>query len=117
MASLTREITSIAQVGIVWGLQQIKALLRTNDDLAEQVHIILLNTDSVSKATLTRFAASLAAHQEVHGSYQPKDPPITKITAILKEFNICAQAKVRAQLLKRHNEKDMCKWVYKFKAL
>ena len=93
MASLTREITSIAQVGIVWGLQQIKALLRTNDDLAEQVHIILLNTDSVSKATLTRFAASLAAHQEVHGSYQPKDPPITKITAILKEFNICAQAK------------------------
>ena len=92
MASVTREITSIAQVGIVWGLKQIKALLDANAQLAEQIHIILLNTDSVSNATLTRFAASLAAHQEVQGSYQPRDPAITKITAIMKEFNICAQA-------------------------
>ena len=95
MASIKREITDIAQSGLVWGLRQLIALLNTNNELANKVHILILATDSVNTSTLTRFAASLAAHQETQGTYQPRDPPITKITAILKEFNICTQTNNR----------------------
>ena len=95
MASNSKDITAIAQAGLVWGLKQLKALLDADGELADKVHILLMNTDSVNKGTLTRFAASLAAYQDTQGSYQPKDLAITKITAILNEFNIRTQSNDR----------------------
>ena len=88
---MSKNITDIAQYGLVWGLKELRCFLDTDQELKEKVKIAYMKTDSVRPGTLTRFAASLAAFQDQQGSYQIKDPAIVKITAIMNEFNITTE--------------------------
>ena len=88
---MSKNITDIAQYGLVWGLKELRCFLDTDQELKEKVRIAYMKTDSVRPGTLTRFAASLAAFQDQQGSYQIKDPAIVKITAIMNEFNITTE--------------------------
>ena len=93
MTNNTKSITTIAQVGLVWGLKELRIFLDADPEMKDKVKIIYMKTDTVKTGTLNRFAASLAAYQDRPGSYEIKDSAMTKITAILNEFGIHAESK------------------------
>ena len=85
--SQLREISTIAHLGLVWGLRELRAFLATNKDLAKKVKIIYVKTDTIDKVSFKRFAGNLA-NLEVSQGYHVKDPYIKKIKIILNNFNV-----------------------------
>ena len=71
--STKKNIVSIANLGLAWGLKEIRALLSSRSDLKKDVKVVFMKLEGLQKTTVTRIASSLA------GSFNPS-------AALLKEI-------------------------------
>ena len=86
-----QNITSIAHLGFIWGLYELRAALDSDDSLADEIKIMYIKTESVQLVTQRRLAATLASHGINQEGFTSKDAPMKKIEILLKNFNIKAE--------------------------
>lgn len=87
-----KAIGTIASLGFVWGLEELRTTLKADKDLANEIKIMYIKTDSVQSGKLRHYAAKLAGLEGINKEgFTTKDQPITKIQVLLENFNIKAE--------------------------
>ena len=56
-----KNIVSIAQLGLAWGLKEIRALLSSRSDLKQDVKVVFMKIEGLQKTTANRITSSLAS--------------------------------------------------------
>ena len=49
-----KNIVSIAQLGLAWGLKEIRALLSSRSELKQDVKVVFMKIEGIQRTTLTR---------------------------------------------------------------
>ena len=88
MMTNKREIVSIANLGLVWGLKETRALLESKPDLKQNVKIVFMKLDGLQKHTVTRLTSSLSSEIKPNANFSRKDSPARKLEIIFEDFNI-----------------------------
>ena len=88
MMTNKREIVSIANLGLVWGLRETRALLESKPDLKQNVKIVFMKLDGLQKHTVTRLTSSLSGEIKPNANFSRKDSPARKLEIIFEDFNI-----------------------------
>ena len=83
-----REIVSIANLGLVWGLKETRALLESKPDLKQNVKIVFMKLDGLQNHTVTRLTSSLSGEIKPNANFSRKDSPARKLEIIFEDFNI-----------------------------
>ena len=86
--STKRNIVSIAQLGLAWGLKEMRTILNSRSDLKQKVKIVFIKLEGLQKATVTRLTSSLADKINPDADFTHRDPPSKKLEAIFANFNI-----------------------------
>ena len=88
MISNKREIVSIANLGLVWGLKETRALLESQPGLKENVKVVFMKLDGLQNHTVTRLTSSLSGEIKPDAIFHRKDSPSRKLEIIFEDFNI-----------------------------
>ena len=88
MISNKREIVSIANLGLVWGLKETRALLESQPGLKENVKVVFMKLDGLQNHTVTRLTSSLSGEIKPDAIFPRKDSPSRKLEIIFEDFNI-----------------------------
>ena len=83
-----KDIVSIAQLGLAWGLKEIRALLSSRPELKQDVKVIFMKLETLQRNTITRLTSSLSSKINPEAQFTNKDPPSKKLEAIFGDFNI-----------------------------
>ena len=83
-----KDIVSIAQLGLAWGLKKIRALLSSRPELKQDVKVIFMKLETLQRNTITRLTSSLSSKINPEAQFTNKDPPSKKLEAIFGDFNI-----------------------------
>ena len=86
--STKKNIVSIANLGLAWGLKEIRALLSSRSDLKKDVKVVFMKLEGLQKTTVTRIASSLAGSFNPSAAFTQRDPPTKKLEAIFENFDI-----------------------------
>ena len=81
-----KNIVSIANLGLVWGLKEIRALLSSRSDL--NVKVVFMKLESLQKNTITRLTSSLSSKINPDAKFAQRDSPTKKLEAIFEGFDI-----------------------------
>ena len=83
-----KNIVSIAQLGLAWGLKEIRALLSSRPELKQDVKVVFMKLETLQKNTITRLTSSLSSKINPDAVFTNKDSPTKKLEAIFVDFNI-----------------------------
>ena len=83
-----KNIVSIAQLGLAWGLKETRALLNANSELKQNVKIVYMKLEGLQKTTVTRITSSLAGKINPDATFTHKDLPSRKLELIFENFDI-----------------------------
>ena len=87
-----KQIGTIAHLGFIWGLEQLRTILSTDPSLANEIKIMYVKTDSVQSSKLRHFAAKLAGLEGIKKEgFTKTDPFITRIRVLLENFKVKAE--------------------------
>ena len=85
-------IGTIAHLGFIWGLEELRTTLKDDQALADEIKIMYIPTDSAPSTKLRHYAAKLAGLEGIKKEgFTTRDPPITKIKILLENFNVKAE--------------------------
>ena len=83
-----KNIVSIAQLGLAWGLKEIRALLSSRSELKQDVKVVFMKIEGLQKTTANRITSSLASKIKPNAKFTNKDSPTKKLEEIFEDFNI-----------------------------
>ena len=83
-----KDIVSIAQLGLAWGLKEIRALLSSRPELKQDVKVVFMKLETLQRNTITRLTSSLSGKIKPDAEFTNKDSPTKKLEAIFVDFNI-----------------------------
>ena len=83
-----KNIVSIAQLGLAWGLKEIRALLSSRSELKQDVKVVFMKIEGLQKTTTNRITSSLASKIKPNAKFTNKDSPTKKLEEIFEDFNI-----------------------------
>ena len=83
-----KDIVSIAQLGLAWGLKEIRALLSSRSELKQDVKVVFMKIEGLQKTTTNRITSSLASKIKPNAKFTNKDSPTKKLEEIFEDFNI-----------------------------
>ena len=83
-----KDIVSIAQLGLAWGLKEIRALLSSRPELKQDVKVVFMKLETLQRNTITRLTSSLSSKINPDAVFTNKDSPTKKLEAIFVDFNI-----------------------------
>ena len=86
--STKKNIVSIANLGLAWGLKEIRALLSSRSDLKKDVKVVFMKLEGLQKTTANRITSSLASKIKPNAKFTNKDSPTKKLEEIFEDFNI-----------------------------
>ena len=83
-----KNIHEVANLGLVWGLREIRALLNARPNLEDQVKIVFMKLENIHGTTLTRLINSLVQPIRPDATFQRSDSPSKKLEDIFRDYNI-----------------------------
>ena len=83
-----REIVSIANLGLAWGLKEARALLESKPGLKENVKVVFMKLDGLQNHTVTRLTSSLSGEIKPDAILSRNYSPSRKLEIIFEDFNI-----------------------------
>ena len=83
-----REIVSIANLGLAWGLKETRALLESKPGLKENVKVVFMKLDGLQNHTVTRLTSSLSGEIKPDAILSRNYSPSRKLEIIFEDFNI-----------------------------
>ena len=83
-----REIVSIANLGLAWGLKETRALLESKPGLKENVKVVFMKLDGLQNHTVTRLTSSLSGEIKPDAILSRNYSPSRILEIIFEDFNI-----------------------------
>ena len=83
-----KNIVSIAQLGLAWGLKEIRALLSSRSELKQDVKVVFMKLEGLQRTTANRITCSLASKINPNATFTNKDSLTKKLDEIFEDFNI-----------------------------
>ena len=80
-----RNIQSIANVGLAWGLREIRAV---TPFIKDQVKIVFMKLENIKPETIKRIVSSLASNTSSNVNFSRTDPVSKKLAELFKDFDI-----------------------------
>ena len=83
-----KNIQTIVNLGLVWGLEELRALLSAKPLLRDNVKIVFMKIENIQKQTMKRLVNSLASKINPNAHFEKDDPTSQKLDEIFREFDI-----------------------------